>query len=94
VKVIWLTRAQRNLAAQLNHIALDSPRAAIQQRVRVTDAVARLVDFPDSGRPGRIAATRELVVPGTPFIVAYRVRAAGVVIVAVLHGAQRWPERF
>ena len=94
MKVFWLARAQRNLAAQLDHIASDSPRAAIQQRERVTEAVARLVEFPDSGRPGRIVGTRELVVPGTPFVVAYRVRTACVVIVAVLHGAQRWPERF
>jgi toxin ParE1/3/4 len=38
-----------------------------------------------------VPGTRELVVTGTPFIVVYRVEAATVVILRVLHGAQRWP---
>lgn len=53
-------------------------------------AVARLADHPQSGRPGRALGTRELVVPGTPYIVAYRVEQAAVVILRLLHGAQRW----
>ena len=46
------------------------------------------------GRPGRIAGTRELVVPGTPYLIAYAVLEEQVVVLAVLHGAQRWPDRF
>ena len=42
-------------------------------------------------RPGRVQGTRELVVPATPFIVVYRIEATGVVILRVLHGAQKWP---
>jgi len=40
---------------------------------------------------GRVAGTRELVVVGTPYIVVYRIEPAAVVILRVLHGAQRWP---
>jgi toxin ParE1/3/4 len=43
------------------------------------------------GRAGRIATTRELVVTGTPYVVAYRVTPAGVQVLRVVHGARDWP---
>ncbi|MDQ7827232.1 MAG: type II toxin-antitoxin system RelE/ParE family toxin [Candidatus Eremiobacteraeota bacterium] len=46
------------------------------------------------GRPGRVPGTRELVVPGTKYIVAYRVRHRSLQILRVLHGARKWPEEF
>jgi addiction module RelE/StbE family toxin len=55
-------------------------------------SVRRLVDHPQSGRPGRVEGTRELVVPGTPYVIVYRVEADQIIVVLrVLHGAQRWP---
>jgi toxin ParE1/3/4 len=57
----------------------------------VDAAVRRLRSFPESGRAGRVAGTRELVVSGTPFIVIYRVKPSAVVIIRVLHAARRWP---
>lgn len=91
MKVIWLPAALRSRRAQLDYIAADSPTAAIRQGDRITAAAARLVEHPMSGRPGRVAGARELVVPGTPFILAYTVTAERVLIVRVLHGAQAWP---
>lgn len=46
------------------------------------------------GRLGRVHGTRELVIPGTPLLIAYRVRKDGIRILAVLHGARRWPGQF
>jgi toxin ParE1/3/4 len=43
------------------------------------------------GRQGRCAGTRELVIARTPYIVAYRIERLAVVVLRVLHGAQRWP---
>jgi plasmid stabilization system protein ParE len=54
-------------------------------------AVGRLADHPAIARPGRVAGTRELVVIGTPYIVIYRIEATAIVILRVLHAAQRWP---
>jgi plasmid stabilization system protein ParE len=65
--------------------------AAAGQVARIVKAVATLPEFPQSGRPGRRAGTRELVVAKTPFVVAYRVRGDLVEILRVLHGARRWP---
>jgi plasmid stabilization system protein ParE len=45
------------------------------------------------GRPGRIAGTREFVVSETPYAVPYRVAGADVEILAVVHGARRWPDK-
>lgn len=54
-------------------------------------AINALADLPGQGRPGRIAGTRERVIPGFPFIVAYRVTPTTIDILAILHAAQRWP---
>jgi toxin ParE1/3/4 len=59
-----------------------------------------IYDRPDSlgtdpylGRRGRVEGTRELPLPGLPFIIVYRVleQADAIEIVNVIHGAQRWP---
>jgi toxin ParE1/3/4 len=47
--------------------------------------------FPNRGRAGRIAGTRELVVSGTPYIVAYRVASDRTIVLRILHAARRWP---
>ena len=40
------------------------------------------------GRPGRVSGTRELVIPGTPYIIPYRIRGERLKLVAVFHGRQ------
>jgi toxin ParE1/3/4 len=60
---------------------------------RIRAAVARLAASSGLGRPGRVADTRELVIPHTPYIVPYRVKGDVVQIITILHGAQRWPDR-
>lgn len=54
-------------------------------------AVGRLADYPAMARSGRVPGTRELAVVGTPYTVVYRIEPSSVVILRVLHGAQRWP---
>ena len=73
-------------------IEADSPRSAIRVDSAIEAQTERLVDFPDSGRPGRIPGTRELIVTGLPYIVAYRVMGDTVHILRVLHGSQQWPD--
>ena len=50
--------------------------------------------FPRKGHAGRVSGTRELVVTGTPYIVAYRLEATAIQILSILHDARRWPESF
>ena len=93
MKIEWLPEAERNLESQIDYIAEHNPEAAVQVGDAVYAAVARLGRYPRSARPGRVAGTRELAVTGTPFIVVYRPDPSAVVIVRVLHGAQRWPPK-
>lgn len=36
--------------------------------------------------------TRELVIPGTPYFLPYRVKGDVVQILGVIHEARKWPE--
>jgi len=74
------------------HIARDKPGAALAMWDEIESQVERLKNFPNSGRPGRLEGTRELVVPRTAFIVVYRVAKTHVELIRVLHGAQQWPK--
>lgn len=91
MRIEWLPAADRSLTAQLEWIAERDPWAAIDMGDTVQAAVSRLADYPAIARPGRGAGTRELVVIGTPYIAVYRIEASAIVVLRVLHAAQRWP---
>ena len=93
MRLFWAPGAIEDLRHLRAYIARDNPRAATEIAAKVLDSVERLLSFPASGRPGRVPNTRELVVPGTPLVIPYTVTDRGVEIIAVLHGARRWPER-
>jgi plasmid stabilization system protein ParE len=86
--------ASNHLLAAYDYLHTSSPAAAKSQLTHIFNAIDRLKQYPFSGRKGRIEGTRELVVPRTPFIVAYAVATDEVQILAVLHAAQQWPESF
>ncbi|MGI8876486.1 MAG: type II toxin-antitoxin system RelE/ParE family toxin [Egibacteraceae bacterium] len=88
-----MPQAERNLTAQLEWIAEHNLWAAIDMGDAIHAAVSRLADHPAMARLGRGASTREHIVVGTPYIVVYRIEASAVVILRVLHGAQRWPSQ-
>ena len=90
-KLAWTPSAVRDLGEFLDFVADDDPAAADAQSARLRTAAERLLAFPGLGRPGRVAGTRELVVPGTPVILAYRVLSDRVEILRVLHTKQQWP---
>ncbi len=94
MRIRWLRTALVNLDAEAEHIARDNPAAASRVVASIVDAVKRLRNFPASGRPGRVPGTRELVIPGTPYIVPYRVRGDTLEILRVFHAARRWPNHF
>ena len=94
MRVRWLRIARANLNAEADYIAQESPAAAARLVLRLVQAVERLKTHPAMGRPGRVSGTRELVVPGTPYVIPYRVRGDSIEIIRVLHSARRWPEEF
>jgi addiction module RelE/StbE family toxin len=92
LRLVWAQLAHSDRDDIFTHIEAENPRAAVHVDQQIANAARRLIDFPESGRPGRIAGTRELVVSRTPYIAAYVVTADTVRILRVLHGAQMWPD--
>ncbi len=91
MRLRYTSRALAEIEHLQDYIAERDPAAAFATADRIRARLGDLTAHPGMGRPGRIAGTRELVVTGTPYLVAYRVEAGAVVILAVIHGAQRWP---
>ncbi len=94
VKIRWTRLAVEDLDHAYDYIAAANPTAARSVIARIKSALKALKAHPLIGRTGRVGGTRELVIPGTPFIVAYRVAKARLEILGIIHGARRWPEGF
>ena len=91
MKLVWLPRAIANRDAQLDYIARDNPKAAVEQGDRIEKQISQLIEQPKMGRAGRKQGTRELVISRTSLIVIYRIKGKRIELVRVLHGAQQWP---
>lgn len=94
VKLRWTRLALADLDCAREFIAAESPRAAWATVHRIEAALKALARYPQMGRSGRVAGTRELVIPGTPFIAAYRLAKRQIEILALIHTARQWPEEF
>ncbi|MGO8758192.1 MAG: type II toxin-antitoxin system RelE/ParE family toxin [Terracidiphilus sp.] len=94
MKLRWTLPAVDRLREVFESIAADNPAAALRTVERIRNAIRQAARIPYAGRIGRGPGTREIVVPGTSYLVAYRVRADTIHVLAVLHGARKWPELF
>ncbi len=94
MKVKWLLRAVNDLEDIQSYIALDNPTAAGKKIEKILTTDFHLNENPFIGRIGRVVKTRELVIPDTPYIVAYRLQEDFVEILRVMHGFRKWPTRF
>ncbi len=89
--IIWSRRAIRAVESIADYIAQDDPQAAYNVTETIRRSVLLLADFPQIGRTGRIAGTRELVIAGLPYFVPYRTRDNRVEILDVIHTSRRFP---
>ena len=94
MQVRWTVPALADLDSIQDYIAESNPPAASRLINNILDRTETLLSVnPEIGRPGRVADTRELILPGTAYVVAYRLRET-VEILTVMHGAREWPESF
>lgn len=91
MKVSWQHTAIADLASIRTYISQQNPYAADSVVARILSSVERLDRFPASGRSGSVPETREIVVPGLPYIVVYTLAEGLVTIVGVFHGAREYP---
>jgi len=94
VQLKWARAASLDLASVEQYIGRANPDPAIETVLEIIRHVGMLAEHPGLGRPGRVEGTRELVVAGFPYVVAYLHRGDSVMVLRVLHGAMKWPERF
>lgn len=94
MKIVWTEPARQDLRQAFGYIVEDSPKAAAKLLSVIKERAALLQDNPHMGRMGRVDGTRELVITGTPYILPYRVKDNQIQILAVFHGARRWPDNF
>lgn len=94
MKAVWTTPALRHLEQIGDFYAQTSIRAAMSMVERILDRADVAAAFPEIGRLGRVRGTRELIVTGTPFLIAYRATRGRPEIIAVFHGVRKWPETF
>jgi len=92
MRIRWTEPAARDLTQICDYIQEhDGPVIARRVALTIYDGAGSLAKFPDRGRQGRKANTRELVFPGLPFLAIYRIREDVIEINRILHGAQSWP---
>ena len=97
--VEWSRAALYDFDRSIAYIAIRNPSAARRVAERI-DRTGRLLGEMATGRPGRVTGTYEKVVPGLPYIIAYRLGplpdgTEKLVILRVIHGARRWlPEKW
>ncbi len=94
MRIIWAQFAIEDRLQIFEYISQENPIAAITCDEEIGKQVGSLIRFPEIGRTGRVEGTRELVISGTPFIVAYEVDLQKIHILRVLHGSQMWPGSF
>jgi toxin ParE1/3/4 len=94
MRVRWTTPAREQFVSAFETIAEENRRAAARTAEQIWESTEMLAGHPMAGRVGRVAGTRELVISGTPFLVAYRIQKNELRILAVLHTAREWPAEF
>lgn len=89
--IVWLEDADAELDQIVADIGSHNPAAAVAIDLRVHAAIEHLSTFPEAGRLGRIAGTRELLVIDYPYVVIYRVLTMQVLILGIRHTSRQWP---
>lgn len=92
MRLVWVPEALEDLAEIRAYIAEDNPAAAAKVVTRIVALVStQLPADRNSGRIGRVAGARELVVSRSPFVVPYRVGSGSIEVLRVYHAARLWP---
>jgi addiction module RelE/StbE family toxin len=87
----WSDSAVADFETILEYISRDNHEMAINIGLRIRSAIMRLKEYPLIGKPGRRSGTRELNLPGPPFVVVYTTDGERIQIARILHAGMLWP---
>lgn len=88
--LFWTPEAINDRNEIYDYIETDNPVAALALDELFAEKAGRLIDYPDLGRPGRVAGTRELVAHQN-YILVYDFSGDRVRVLRVLHAARKLP---
>ena len=91
MRLRFTKRALRHFISIAEYISRDNPAAAKRVGRRIHMACEALGKFPHIGHEGALVGTRELTIPGLPYIVVHRLGADEIVILGIYHSAQLRP---
>jgi toxin ParE1/3/4 len=92
MRVEWSSPAVSDLKAISEYIEHDrSLDTANRVALSIYEAAKSLGTMPYRGRIGRVENTREMVIPRLPYVVIYTVFDDRIMIVNIVHGAQKRP---
>lgn len=92
MRVEWSQHAVADLKLISEYIEQDRSLEATNRVSRwIYDAVQSLRLVPYRRRPGRLNYTRGLVVRAAPYIIIYQIPNERLLMLNIVHGAQRWP---
>lgn len=93
MRVVWLRLA----VLDLHHVCADvkphNPVVSETTGALIEVSVTSLARFPELSRIGAAPGTRELLIPGRPYLVVYRLQDESVQVLRVMHDTQKWPPR-
>jgi plasmid stabilization system protein ParE len=92
MRIEWSGHAVSDLKQFSEYIEADRSLEVANRISRsIYDAIQSLKEMPNRGRSGRVSGTRELSLHPLPYVVVDRVQPERVLILSIVHGAQRWP---
>ena len=94
MEIRFTRNAYADVDAIYDYIAADNPAMAQKILNKIENMIDYLADHPQLGRIGKVIGTRELIVPDTPYIIAYKIDQQVIDILAIIHSKTRWPEQF
>ena len=90
MQIIWTPEALQDRIVIWEYIVADNPLAAVKMDALFSHAANQLSLYPEMGRIGDVAGTRELI-PHESYRLIYEVKQSEVWILALIHTAQQWP---
>lgn len=86
----WEADAELQLLNLLEFVGEPNASAAARLKDLIDEALRRACQFPEIGRSGRIAGTRELIVHPN-YVVVYQITETTIEVLRLLHARQLYP---